>query len=221
MFQNPQGESSAMTMTFTFARAPLSISFEVGSLAEGIAALQEQETALRTIITMADSLNTAPASATAEEQTGDAAKDKPAGRGRGRPSTKDKNQPDPSTAQAPAPMPVGETVPPTAPVDTTPNANGVPAFLDRQSAPPPPVPSAPPPPPPAPVIPPSGILAGKIIADLDKRATDDANKKALADWIAAHQIVKAGATYDDAIGAIRLMADDKLAQLASGLGIAV
>jgi hypothetical protein len=141
-------------------------------------------------------------------------------------------------AAATAPEPIA--IPGAAP-DTTVGSNGVPAFLDRTAAqpqeqrstaaaPPPPPPAAAPPPPPAPVAPPSGILAGKVIANLNLRKSgageDEATKaavgKQLADWLASENValVAAGSSFDDAVDAIRLMSDERLTPIAKSLEVA-
>lgn len=122
---------------------------------------------------------------------------------------------------APPPIPVG------AAPDMTPNANGIPAALDRanpnavanQAAPPPPPPA--PPAPPAPPVPPSGVLAGKIIPHMEDiaKASPDGGKQ-WVDWLAASNIVVAGATFEEAMKVIRMQSDEKLAPIASALGIA-
>jgi hypothetical protein len=120
--------------------------------------------------------------------------------------------------------------------DTTVGTNGVPAFLDRTSAPPaaaapppPPPAAAPPPPPPAPVAPPSGILAGKVIANLNLRKSGAGEEKEaqaavgkqLADWLASENVglVAAGSSFDDAVDAIRLMSDERLTPIAKSLEV--
>jgi hypothetical protein len=202
-----------MTFKITIERAPIGVEFEVGSIAEAISILEQEDSNLRKVVSIGDSLAGEPAPvATGEtEGTTETTKGK-----RGRPA-KDKNQPDPATATAPPPLAI-PGAPPTAPVDTAAvNANGMPAFLDRTGAAAPP---PPPPPPAAPVAPPSGILAGKVIAECDRRATDEPNKKMLADWLVSYGLVNAGSSYDESIAALRLMPDDKLGQVAVALAVA-
>lgn len=122
-------------------------------------------------------------------------------------------------AVAPAPIPVPDAAPPTppapaAPVDTTPNANGIPAFLDRTAAAPPPV--APP------AATPAFILGNKIADDLQKRLDGSADKgAALQAWLMPHvtAITVPTATIDEVVAVIRFTADDKVAHLAAPLGI--
>lgn len=74
----------------------------------------------------------------------------------------------PVEAVAPAPIPVPDAAPPAppAPVDATPNAGGIPAFLDRNAPPvavaPPPPPMVAPPVPAAPAAPVSPPVGGPI-----------------------------------------------------------
>lgn len=195
-----------MSFKITIERAPIGVEFEVGSIAEAIAILEQEDNNLRRIVSIGDELSGAGDT----EQAANAGGAEPARRGR---KPKDKSQPDPATAQAPAPLPI-----PAAP-NMTENASGIPAALDRTTpaaAPPPP------PPPPAPAAaPPSGILAGKVIANLDARkATTADDGKSLVEWLVKSGIVNAGSSYDESIAAIRLMADDKLAQVATALAVA-
>jgi hypothetical protein len=201
----------------TLERLPLRLDFEAGSVAEAVAILQEQDTQLRQIVAIADDMagttNEAP---TTEADKG--ANAEPARRGR-KPKA---NQPDPSTAQAPPPAPVPA---PAAANLAIPADGGIPQFLQRTAetapaaaAPPPPPPPAPPAPP---VAPPSGILAGKVIMNLDQRkAASVDGGKVLADWLAQCGLVQAGASYDEAIAVVRLQGDDKLAAIAGQLGVA-
>lgn len=210
--------------TITVERTPLRVAFEVGSLAEGIAILEEQDTQLRKIIATADDLNagsvqteTIQTDDVKTEITAETTKRKP-----GRPA-KDKSQPDPATANAPPPIAIPGVE--TAKPDLTPNANGIPAAFDRTAEvaapPPPPPPAAPPLPPPAAAPPPpSGILAGKVIENLNTRKAVSADGgKVLAEWLVAYNVVSTGASYDEAIAAVRLMPDDKLAQVATALEV--
>jgi hypothetical protein len=146
---------------------------------------------------------------------------------RSRPA-KDKAAADPATAQAPAPVAIPATPAPelAAQVQAAAAAGGgIPPFLDRTAPAAPPAPPAPPPPPPAPaapVAPPSGILAGKVIAELEKRkAGSEENAKMLVQWLAAPTIglVVADSSFDDAIAAVRLMPDDKLSVAATALAV--
>jgi hypothetical protein len=142
-------------------------------------------------------------------------------------------------AVAPAPMPVPEAAPPAAPVVD----DGIPEAL-RRIAPPAPVapaaaaplppplmpaappiaPTAPTPPPAPPAAPPTGVLAEKIIADLNVRKSNPLvtdGGQALVDWLAAPplSLVVKGATYDQAMDVLRMTTDDKLAAAAAVLKI--
>jgi hypothetical protein len=120
---------------------------------------------------------------------------------------------------APPPVPVGGA---TAP-DTTPGTNGIPAFLDRTKETAAAAPPAPPvaPPPPTPPVPPAGVLAAKIIPHMEGvAAQQNDGGKAWVDWLASSGIVVAGATFDEAMKVIRMQSDEKLAPIASALGIA-
>lgn len=216
-----------MTFKIIIQQMPISAEFEVGSLSEAVGILQEQESEIRKLGQIADDLNGGPAG----EGQGEAAP-APSGtepakpRGRGRPA----KGADPATAQAPAPLPIpGAAPPPPAPAaDMTSADGGIPPGLRRDpatnTAPAMVAPPLAPPPPPAPAAaapPPSGILAGKIIANLDARKAGAADGgKTLADWLAQAGLVVAGSPYDEAIAAIRLMGDDKLITIAGALKVA-
>lgn len=108
-------------------------------------------------------------------------------------------------AVAPAPIAIpGAEAPPIAPEAPT------------AIAPPP----APPAPPAAPAAPPTGIVAGKIIAELEKRATCAADLgQGLADWLATSGITVKGATFSEAVTVLRLQGDEKLGPIATALGV--
>jgi hypothetical protein len=131
---------------------------------------------------------------------------------------------DPATAVAPPPLAVpAAPAAPAAPIDTTVTEKGIPAFLDRAANPAtPPAPPAPPAPPIPPAAPPSGILAGKVIGELERRGSDDITKKALVEWLASpgYGLVMPTASFDETIAAVRLMQDDKLSAVATALAIA-
>lgn len=199
----------------TLERLPLRVDFEAGSVAEAVAILQEQDTALRQIVSLADDM----AGNTEQPATGEADKGDGAGPTKGKPGRKpkDKSQPDPSTATAPPPV----AVPPAAPTLAPAADDGIPPFLQRTAEAPAAAAPPPPPAPPAPpVVPPSGILAGKVIANLDQRkaGTPDGGKS-LADWLAQCGLVNPGESYDAAIAVVRMTTDDKLAAIAGQLGV--
>lgn len=198
-----------MTFKLTLERLPVRLETEVGSIAEAVGLLQEQDSTIHQMIAIADELSSA-GETTATPPTTEAPR-------RGR-KPKDKTPEAPSPVQVPPAAAPGIQPPAfVAPPDTTPNVNGIPAFLDRtqQAAPPPP-----PAPPPAPVAP-SGILAGKIIANLDQRkAASPDNGKSLADWLGQCGLTQPGASYDEAIAVVRMTTDDKLQAIATNLGVA-
>jgi hypothetical protein len=200
----------------TFKRASMEAETDFGSLSELAGALQEQGAALiqmfgsdmEAVIT---NLGGTVAPAETNEQTSEAS-DKKERKPRGPNKAKEVVPP-----TAPAPIPVGT-------VDMTPNASGIPAGLARDPATntapalaPPPVPPAPP----APPVPPSGVLAGKIIPHMEGIAASSTDGgKQWVDWLAASNIVVAGATFEEAMKVIRMQPDEKLAPIASALGIA-
>lgn len=203
-----------MTFKIIIQQLPISAEFEVGSLSEAVGILQQEESEIRKLGEIAHDLNggnagqgeATPPVPTPQGQTAPAP-DKPK---RGRPA---------KDAQAPAPIPV----PPAAPADMTSADGGIPPGLRRDPATntapamvaPPPLPPAPPAPPP------SGVLAGKIIANLDARKAGSADGgKGLVDWLASGGLVVAGSPYDEAVAALRLMPDDKLATIAGLLQVA-
>lgn len=216
---------------FTITRAPVALECEVGSLGEAIGLLQAEDTAIRTLIATADDLNSSNGEAQAAP-SGDApaTSAEPPKTRKTRGSNKDKG--DPANAAAPAPVEIpgapAAAAAQAAPVNTAPGPSGVPAFLDRTgeaaataAAPPPPPPAIPAAPPAPPAAPPSGVLAGKVIAELDKRMAGNAGTgEALAGWLAQCGLVKAGTTYSDAIDAVRMLADDKVAVVAGQLNVA-
>lgn len=198
---------------FTFKRASLLAESECGSLAELAGILRDEGNALikifgsdmETIVQSVSSDDAQPETVTAE----------PAKK-RGRPAKE---------ATAPAPVAIPDA--PAAPADMTPNAAGIPAALARDPATntapalaPPPAPHA------APAAPPTGVLAGKIIAEMDRRtvrATPEEHQKAqqaMADWLGTTQITVPGSTYPEACVVLRLQGDDKLGGIATQLGVA-
>jgi len=194
-----------MTFKITVERLPLRVEFEVGSIAEAVGVLEQEDSQLRKIGSIADELN---GNAPGQDVAAPEAPKKP----RGRPA---KNTPDPATAVAPAPLPVPTAV----------EGLEIPAALKRDANNSAPAVAAPPPPPPAPpapsIVPPSGILAGKIIADLDKRKAGSADDgAALVTWLASANVVQAGASYDEAVAVVRLMRDEHLAGIATALSVA-
>lgn len=131
----------------------------------------------------------------------------------------------PVEAVAPAPIPVPDAAP-AAPVDTAPNAGGIPAFLDR-NAPPAPAAVAPPPPmaappvPAAPVSPPTGVLAAKVVAELKRRGEGAADQGAgLVAWLAGAALCVPGASFQEACDCVSFLTDEKLEPVAKALQLA-
>jgi hypothetical protein len=204
----------------TFKRSSMEAETDFGSLAELAGALQEQGAALiqmfgsdmeAVILNLGGTIAATETNGETNEQT--APKER---KPRGPNKAKEVTPPN-----APAPIPV----------DMTPGANGIPAGLARDpatntapamaAAAPPPPPPPPPAAPPAPHIPPSGVLAGKIIPHMeDIAAKSPDGGKAWVDWLAQTGIVVAGATFEEAMKVIRMQPDDKLKPVADALQIA-
>jgi len=227
-----------MDMKVTIAREPLKLEFEVGSIDEALGTLQDNKPKFIQYLEIAGEMNEATGGDagvnTGTVATEDAAA--PARKGRG----KAKNQPDPAIATAPAPMPVpaAPTPPvastPAAPVDVTPNANGIPAFLDRTAnAAPPVAPAQAAPTPPAPPVvaappiaptPPVSVLAPKILAEVANRGATAADQGAaintwLLDTLKTYGLVQSVATFDEAKVCMPFLTDDKLAPIAQALNV--
>lgn len=217
-----------MPFTVKLMRSPLAVEFEVGSIEEGLGILQDGKDKFRELLEFSSELGGSadePVTTGIVANEGTASEAAPAGK----PGRKPRAAKDAATAVAPAPIPVPGDAPPAppapaAPVDTTPNANGVPAFLDRTAAAaPPPPPLLPSAPPVAPVAAtPAFILGNKIADDLQKRLDGSADKgAALQAWLMPHvtAITVPTATIDEVVAVIRFTADDKVAHLATPLGI--
>jgi hypothetical protein len=208
-----------VTFTVKIALQPFEVAFEAGSIAEAVAILSEPDNALASLAALAVGGSTDTDEAEQPESSTGAETPTKGRRGR-----KPKNPP--VEAQAPAPIPVPSA--PAAPVDTTPNVNGIPAFLDRAAAPSP-APAAPaavtlaPPPPPAPaapVAPPVGTLAPKVVAELKRRAEGSADGgQGLADWLAGAGVIVKGATFQEAVDCVAFLDDAKLGPIAGALQI--
>lgn len=202
----------------TFKRQSMEAETEFGSLAELAGAIQDQGAALiqmfgadmETIVLNLGGSTAAPAETEAQGEQTDKKERKPRGPNKPRQEV--------APPAAPAPIPVGP--------DMTPNANGIPAALDRTNpaavvhAPPaPPKPPAPPTPP----VPPAGVLAAKIIPFMEGIATGTpgADQQWL-DWLASPgvELVVQGATFAEAMKCLRMLSDDKLKPVADALGIA-
>jgi len=211
-----------MTFTFTISRPPLAVTFEAGSVGEGAAILQENGADLTAAFgAVPGTEQAAPAAA------GDAPE--PAKRGRR-----------PKEVAAPAPLAVPGAAPaapaaPLAPAVMAPipgDPLAIPPGLQRDPATnaSPAIPASPPAPPPPPLLPAAppiaaappavGVIATKIIAELDRRATGAADKgQGLSDWLAGAGLVIKGATYDEAVACLRMTAEEKLSPLLAPLGL--
>lgn len=218
------GKHSIMTIRVRLTPTSHHVEFDIGSPEEGISFVEENTTGFQRLLDVLGRLPRAEIEALGGNEGAPAAGEpikerKP--RGPNKPKV---------DAVAPAPLAVPGAAPPIppTPLNTAENANGLPAFLDRSNpaavanaAPPPPVAPPAPPAPPAPAAPPSGVLAEKIIANLDKRkaGTPD-NGQSLSDWLAAYGLVTKGATYAEAISCLRFISDAKLEPLLAPLEIA-
>lgn len=193
---------------WTLTRPGISLEFETGSVKEAIGLLEAEGTSISEVFGFA-----LPAAREAGEAAAEIIKEEQATKPRGRPR---KPAPE-ATAPDPLPVPVQEVapplvptaLPPVSPIDTTPNANGIPAFLDRtQQVAPPPIPAAAPPPP---SLPPVGVLGPKLVAALDAhKAKGNDGGQALADWLAAAGLTIKGKSYDDATRALLMISDEKI-----------
>lgn len=73
--------------------------------------------------------------------------------------------------------------------------------------------------------PPTGVLAGKIVAVIEQKvataiAAGDANAgQVFADWLATSGVTVKGANYAEAVDVVRFTQDEKLAGIAAALGI--
>lgn len=194
----------------TFKRPSMDAETEFGSLAELAGAIQDQGAALIQMFgadmeTIVLNLSTGTVETEVQGEQTDKKERKPRG------PNKPRQEVTPPTA--PAPIPVGP--------DMTPNANGIPAALDRtnQAPPAPPKPPAPPTPP----VPPAGVLAAKIIPFMEGIATGTPGaEQQWLDWLSSPgvEIVVQGATFAEAMKCLRMLSDDKLKPVADALGIA-
>lgn len=213
-----------MSFKFTVKQNPLEIEFEVGSIGEGTAILQDNETELaRAFSTMANVNHAAvpaPVPQAATVQTVAAVPDSAApvaaeGKRRGRPPKDAVAPPMLPVPDAPAlasPPPLANAppvAPPTGPIP--PGGDGVPAFLARA-----PVAAAvtpAPPPPPAAAL---SFRLGNLVADELRRRGDS---PAMLDWIYSTGVVSKGATFTESLAAIQFTLDEKVSGVAAALGI--
>lgn len=207
-----------MTIEVTLSRPPASTTFEVGSFAEAVAILSENESQLIQLFTLADKMSGAATAGGGEEP--EAATETAAAE----PKKERKPRAPKVEAVAPAPLPV----PTTAPDLTIPADGSVPGFLARPAAPPaPPAPqtAAPPPPPPLPNAPPlapaAPTLASKVVAHIEGKVANAADGgAAYVIWLQGAGIVKPGAvTYGEALSAVALATDVQLGPVAQALGV--
>lgn len=210
-----------MTFMVNVGKTPVTLSFEVGSVAEAIGILQDNGADLAKLFDLSASME-AGAGASAGAATPVNESETPAKR-----QKRNKNQPDPASAAAPAPLPVA---PPASPASGGAASDGltIPPFLQRAPAPtmpapavavaaPPPLPAAPPlAPAPAPVE----RLCDKVIANLKKRKeTSPDNGAGLVTWLAGAGVVVPGASFDEAMAVLQFLDDAKLAPVAAALQV--
>jgi hypothetical protein len=211
-----------MTIEVTLSRPPASTTFEVGSFAEAVAILSENESALIQLFTLADKLGGgAGDEAGGEEQAATAEAPK---------TRKPRTPKAEAVAPAPLPVPSAAPAPPAPPPNLAPAVDGgIPPFLQRDAAvtpAPPAATAAPPAPPPLPNAPPiapapPNTLATKVVAELERRAKGSADGgKALADWLAAYGVTQPNKSYGEALSAVALATDVQLGPVAAQLGVA-
>jgi hypothetical protein len=213
-------------MSITIRLTPTShhVEFEVGSPEEGIGFVSEKGDALMRLLDVLDRLPKGESSEPEVPAEAGAPVKERKPRGPNKPKV-DAVAPAPLAVPGAAPSPpVPRSTAPTAPTPAG-DSLAIPPMLQRDAnnaspavpaAPPPPAPPAPP----VPAVPPTGVLAEKIIANLDKRkaGTPD-NGQSLSDWLAGCGITIKGATYDEAIAVLRLQTDAKLQPLLGPLEI--
>jgi hypothetical protein len=205
-----------MSFTFKIAQPPLEISFEAGSIGEGLAILKEGESQIKSAfeeIAKADGGNVTdelPASAAAPE--GEKRTRKPRGPNK--------------AAPPPAPVPVQQPAQPAQPASNAPpppplpNAPSLVPEVQKVAAVAPPPPAAVAPAPLAPPATPSISLAEKVVAELNKRREGAADGgQFLADWLATAGIIAPGAQFDEALTVLKLCTPDQVAPVADALGV--
>lgn len=228
-----------MLFRFTVTQNPLSFEFEAGSIAEGLATIESEGTAVNQFFALAAGLSRTdetpaePAVAitttdkrkrrTKAEMAADAAKVAAASAPAPAPTPDAPPAPPPLAGPAPSVAPPASVAPAAPPVSSVPVNVDIPPFLDRTVAPPaPPTPPAPPAPPAAP--PGASGLASKVIAELKKRAAGAADGgQSLSDWL--HNpcgiVGIAGAPFDEALAVVQFTPDEKLTPVATALQISV
>jgi len=199
-----------MNFQFTIEQNPLEIQFDAESINEGLKVLLDNESEISRAF---DQFSGDSDDESDEQDSGD---DKPKKRRR---RTKAQKAADDAAEAAAPPVPiepvepVTASAPPPVPVPsdgTVAPEIAIPPALQRTAAPPPP---------PEPVAAPVETLGAKVIDYLKKRAVDDAAKTKWAEWLAASDIVVKGATFDESLAVLQFTDDDKIAPIATALGV--
>lgn len=200
-------------MTYLIKVTPngATVEFEVGSLAEAVEILTENENTLTRFLGIR--VNQGGEGT----QDGGGSPEQAPRRGRRPKATGADAAPAPAS---PAPATDGLEIPPF--LDRRPGAGApapIPTSPVAQAPAPAPVPAAPPAPPAAA---PGGVLAPKVEAELKRRGTDPVAQKSLVEWLAhpaTGGLVISSATFDEACQCIRFMSDDKLSNVAKALQV--
>lgn len=216
-----QGKLTTM-FKITLARPPAAAEFEVGSIAEAVGILQQEESALVNLFRIADGLS---GGGGASEEQGEEVSAPGTAAAPEAPKTRKPRAPK-ADAVAPAPIPVPSAAPPSPPAPnlTLPADGGIPAFLDRSGG----APAGAPPPPPllpaapalVPTPPVSGPVTAKVVAELQRRAAASADGgKGLVTWLAApgNGYVVAQASFAEAIEVLHQLGDAKTVALLAPL----
>lgn len=237
-----------MTFHITMTPGRVYVGFSAGSLKEAVSIMQQdgETAALETLYAMAPGgpavtldapdgipvdAQPIPGAPTNTETAGTNADGSPKKKG-GRPSNAEKAAKAAALAAqqaaATAPQPVVNAPPPVpvpgAPLPEAPKGDhGIPDGLVRAEqlkAAAEAAAVAPPPPPPPVVAPPVSPLAEKFIAALESRrnGTPDGDH-ALINWLSACGIAQAGASWSEAMNAVRMTGHDRLAPIATSIGV--
>lgn len=209
-----------MSFKWTLSRPGIELEFETGNIKEAIGLLEEEGTQISEVFGFTMGAHQG------EQAAPDATDTKPPRKPRINKAATEAVAPPPLALPAPAAtvttlppnaLPAAPPPPPSAP-DTAPTTNGIPAFLDRTTAPPPVLPS--PPTVPSVTPPPVGVLGPKVVKALDLiRDGKPDGGAALSDWLAATGLTQKGAAYDDACRAVLMISDEKLKGVADALGV--
>lgn len=181
--------------------AGISVEFETGSIGEAHGIFSDNGTALSETFgpLLAGNTSQLATDIGGSEAQGEQTKERKERKRRN-------NGADPSTAAAPPPV----TIPGVEALDEAAAGAAAAAAI-----------AAPPALPAPPAAPPTGILAGKITGDLERRAAASPDQgQGLADWLATSGIVVKGATFAEALEVLRLQSDEKLKPIADALKIA-